>query len=104
MARGGLDTAPGGRNEALDCRGVQATCELLLLGFETLDDGDGEELFVYSAVEAEDVPDLGLGVGFGEVSGVALLPEEFTGAQERFCKTEDGESKRYRRQPEIRCR
>ncbi len=79
---GGLDATSRGGDEAFDGGGVQTAGEFLLLGFDTGDDGDGEELFVYSAVQLEDLADLDVSFGFGEMRGVAFLPEELSRSQE----------------------
>ena len=82
MRRGGLDAAPRGGYEPLDGGGVQPAGEFLFFGFDAWDDGDGEQVGVDPAVEVEDLADFGVGFGFGEVCGVAFLPEEFARAEE----------------------
>jgi hypothetical protein len=77
MRRGTLDTAASGGDKAFACGGVQATGELLFLRFDTGDDRDGEELLIYLLV----------GLRLGEEGGVALLPKELAGTQERLCKS-----------------
>lgn len=81
---GGLDSSSGGGDEALDGGGEEASGELLVLGLDALDHGDGEQLLVDSAVEIEDLVDLNLGLGLGEEGGVTLLPEELSGSEEGF--------------------
>lgn len=79
-----LDTASGSRYEAFYGRRVQSTCELLLLGLDTGNDRDSEQVLVYFAVELEDLSHLRVGFRLCEVSGVSFLPEEFASAKERL--------------------
>lgn len=84
MGCGRLDTPSGGGDESFDGGGVEATCEFLFFGFDAGDDGDGEEVFVDLAVELEDLADFGVGFCLCEVRGVAFLPEELAGSEERL--------------------
>lgn len=85
MGRRALDTAPGCGDETLDGGGVQSSGEFLFLGLDTGNNGNGEELLVYAAVEVEDLQNLSVGFGLAEMCSVALLPEEFTRSEERLC-------------------
>jgi hypothetical protein len=75
-----LDATTGGRDKALDSRRIQTSCEFLFIGFDSGDDGHGEEVFEYAAVEIEDVADFLVGFGLCEKCGVAFLPEELARA------------------------
>lgn len=79
-----MDSATRNGNEALDGGGVESSGKLLLLGLDSRDDGNGKKLLVHSAVEIEDLKDLGIGFGLGEEGGVALLPEELSSTKEGF--------------------
>lgn len=55
-----------------------ASRELLRFSLTPPDDGDSEELLVYTSIELKDLKHLLSGESFGEVSGVTFLPHEFT--------------------------
>lgn len=79
-----LDSATCGRNEPFDSGCVEATGELLFLRFDTRDHRHGEEVFIHPAVEIENFAYFDVSFFFGQVSGVPLLPQEFTCTEERF--------------------
>jgi hypothetical protein len=79
-----LNSATGCGNEAFDGGRVQTACEFLLFGFDTRNDGNSKQVLEYAPVQIKDLANLGVGFRFGEECGVALLPEEFTGAKERL--------------------
>ena len=80
----GLDSSTGGRDETFDGGGEETSGELLVLGFDSLDHGDGEEFLVDSTVEVEDLVDFGFGFGSSEEGGVSFLPEELSSSEEGF--------------------
>lgn len=82
MGGGSLDTSTSGRNETLNGGGEQSTGKLLLLGLLTLDDGHSQQLAVDLLVVVENGHDLVLGLLEGQVSSVALLPQELSSSQE----------------------
>ena len=65
MGGGSLNSAAGGGDEALDGGGVETASELLLLRFDTGDDGDSEKIFVNATVEVENVANLLVGLRLG---------------------------------------
>ena len=83
-----LDTTSGCGDEAFDGCSVKTACKFLLFGFDTGDDGDGEELLVDAAVKIEDLVNFLVGAFFCKMGSVAFLPKEFTCAEEWFwrCK------------------
>jgi hypothetical protein len=81
-----LDTSTGSRDETFDSSSVETSGELLLLRFDTGNDGDCEEFFVNSSVEIEDLENFFVGFLFREECGVTFLPEELSGSKERFCR------------------
>jgi hypothetical protein len=87
-----LDSSTGSGDETFDSSGVESSCELFLFGFDSGDDGDGEEFFVDSAVQVEDLENFFVGLGFREERRVSLLPEELSGTEERFYVEERGQT------------
>ena len=83
MARARLNPPPGRGDEPLDRGGVVRPRELFVLRLHAFHDGDGEELLVHGGVVVQDLSHLGRRAVEREVRGVAFLPEELTGAQER---------------------
>mmetsp|Transcript_22026 Transcript_22026/g.74075 ORF Transcript_22026/g.74075 Transcript_22026/m.74075 type:complete len:439 (+) Transcript_22026:276-1592(+) len=79
---GALDAAARVRDEALHGRGVVAPGKLLLLRLAPLDHRHGEEVLVHLPVEVEHLEHLLLGVRFGRVRRVTLLPEELPRPEE----------------------
>ena len=82
MGRCSLDTTTRGGHKSLYSRSIQTAGELLLLGLDAGDDGHGEQVLVDLAVVLEDLEHLLVGLGLGQVCGVALLPEELAGTEE----------------------
>mmetsp|Transcript_28833 Transcript_28833/g.52959 ORF Transcript_28833/g.52959 Transcript_28833/m.52959 type:complete len:435 (-) Transcript_28833:189-1493(-) len=82
VAGGTLDGLAGLRDEGFDSGSVKGTGELLLATLASLDDRDGQEVLIHLAVELEDFEDLGLSLSLRGKGSVALLPQEFTGADE----------------------
>jgi hypothetical protein len=80
-----LDTPSGRRDKSFNGGGVEATSELFFLGFDTRNDGNRQQLFVYPSVKLEDLSDLNVSLCFGEVGSVTFLPKELAGTKERFC-------------------
>ena len=71
-------------HHGFDAVGAQRAGELLFFGFQTADDGHSHHLFDEVSVDVvQNHQRFLLGFGFGGVHGVALLPEEFGGAQKR---------------------
>jgi len=60
----GLDTTARGRDEAFNSRCVQSSSEFLLLGLDTRDNWDSEEIFVDLSVKLEDLANFGVSFGF----------------------------------------
>ena len=79
-----LDTTASGGNVALHGGGVGTTGKLLLLRLLTLDHGNGQELLIDAGVQVQNLDDLLMGSILGQMSSVALLPQELTGSQERL--------------------
>lgn len=79
-----LDTASGCWDEAFQGRRVQATCELLFFGLDTGNNGNGQEVLIDLAIELENLADLDIRLGFGEMGGVPFLPQELASTEERF--------------------
>jgi hypothetical protein len=77
-----LDSSSSSGNEPLYRCGVITSCKLLLVGFDTFDNGDSQELFINTSVKVEYNTDFFIRRRFGKMSGVALLPEELAGAEE----------------------
>jgi hypothetical protein len=77
-----LNTAPGCRDKAFYGSGVQTSGELLLLGLDSRDDWDSEEIFVDLTVELEDLKNFGIGFGFCKKRGVTFLPKVLASAEE----------------------
>ena len=86
----GLDAPAGGGDKAFDGRCVEPTSELFLLGLDTWNDRNGEEVLIYLAIEIEDLADFGVGLRFGEICSVTFLPKEFACSQERFYDRRSG--------------
>ncbi|KAF1760384.1 hypothetical protein GCK72_008633 [Caenorhabditis remanei] len=82
MRSGSLNSTSVACDVRLDGRCEVTTGELLLLGFASLDDRDGEKFIVDTGVEIQNLEDFLLGVGCVGVSGVTLLPQELAGAEE----------------------
>jgi len=79
-----LNTTTGGRDETFHGCSVKPSRELLLLGLHPWDDGDSKKLLENAAVKVKDFQHFLVGFCLGEMSGVALLPKEFTGADKRL--------------------
>ena len=77
----GLDATACGRDEAFDGGGVVCAREFLVVGLDALDDGDGQEVFIYGGVVVEDLSYFFAGAFFRQMRCVAFLPEKFAGAQ-----------------------
>lgn len=67
----------------LDRSSVEGPGELLGLGLCALNHRDCKEVLVNLPVELENCVDKGIGFGLCSVGSMALLPEEFAGANER---------------------
>lgn len=80
----GLDTSARGGDETFHSGGVITTGKLFLLGLFTGDDGHSEDIFVDLSVELENVEDFLVSIGLVEEGGVAFLPEELSGTEERL--------------------
>ena len=71
-------------HHGFDAVGAQGAGELLAVGFEAAQDGQGHFFFDEVGIDViEDHKRFGLGLGLGGMDGVAFLPEELGGAQER---------------------
>lgn len=80
----GLDTSAGGGDETFHSGGVITTGKLFLLGLFTGDDGHSEDILVDLSVELKNVEDFLVSIGLVKEGGVAFLPEEFSGTEERL--------------------
>lgn len=85
VGSGSLDPASGCWDKAFYGGGIQSSGEFFFLRFHTGDDGDCQELLVDAAVEVKNLADFGVCLSFGEMSSVALLPEELACTQEGLC-------------------
>ena len=71
-------------HHGFDAVGAQGAGELLAVGFEAAQNGQGHFFFDEVGIDViEDHQRFGLGLGLGGMDGVTFLPEEFGGAQER---------------------
>lgn len=84
MRGGGLDTSSSGRDKSLDGRGIKASCELFLLRLYTRNYRNGQEILVHPSVQVKDLSHFGIGFLFGEMCGMAFLPQKFTCTNERL--------------------
>lgn len=84
VGSGGLDTSAGGRDETLYSGGVITTRKLFLLRLFTGDNWHSEDIFIDLSVELENVENFLVSICFVEEGGVAFLPEEFSGTEERL--------------------
>jgi hypothetical protein len=96
-----LDSAACGGDKALDGGGAESAGEFFVFGFLAFYDGDGEEVFVDTAVEVKDCVDFFHGQVFGEMGRVAFLPEEFPRAEKglRMFEFPADDYRRVRYQP-----
>ena len=69
-------------HQGLDGVGRDGTCKFLLVGLSALDGGDGQILRAEIRIDVQHLLGPGLRLLGGRVDSVALLPHEFTGAEE----------------------
>ncbi|KAJ8073830.1 hypothetical protein PM082_012108 [Marasmius tenuissimus] len=84
MRGSSLDPTTRSRDEALDGRSVKPTSKLLLLGLDARNHRDCEEILIHPSVQIKDLAHFRVGFFFGEMCGVAFLPEEFSCTEERL--------------------
>ena len=79
-----MDPTPGSRDKAFNSGGIQGPSKLFLFRFDSGNDRNGKEFFIYSPIQLENLANFGVCFSFQEVSGMAFLPKEFAGTQERL--------------------
>lgn len=77
-----LDATTRAGNVKFDGSGAIGTGKGLILGFATLDDGNGEQFLVAFSVDFQNLKCELLHVLFSSVSSVTFLPQEFSSADE----------------------
>ena len=82
VVRGGsLNGPPGNGNVRFDRGGLVSTGKFFLFRLVSLNDGDGQQVFVNTAVQIEGLLDHGVGIVVRGVGRVSFLPQEFAGSQ-----------------------